>query len=152
MRKIIVALGIVMVVGLSGTGLYLGTREDLVATGRLSEALLRASPDASELTAVFSQYLPADMALSNRQALLDENGFACSVESAEVEGSRYLRCLRPTQSTGYCQGINYYAYESASGEIIETLGSPYDASRERNLLGRCDGPRQEYQTGQGSEE
>ena len=84
MRKIIVAMAIVMVVGLSGTGLYLGTREDLVATGGLSQALLRASPDASELTAVFSQYLPADMALSDRQALLDENGFACSVEAAEV--------------------------------------------------------------------
>lgn len=147
MRKTIVPMAIVMVAGLGGTGLYLITREDPVAIGELSEALLTASLDASELTAVFSQYLPADMALSDRQVLLDQNGFRCSVQAANVEGSSYLRCLRPTQDTGYCQGINYYAYETVDGEIIETLGSSYDVSRDRNLLGRCDGPRQEYQTG-----
>jgi hypothetical protein len=150
MGKTMVTLAIVAVLGLGGAGLYLGTRESSAAVGELSEALLRVPSDATALTAVFSQYLPADMALSERQALLDKNGFRCSVEAANVEGSRYLRCLRPTQNSGYCQGINYYAYETADGEIIETLGSPYDANRERNLLGQCDGPRQEYHMRRGS--
>ncbi len=152
MRKTMVTIAVVVVAGLGGAGLFLSTREDPVATGELSEALLTAPSDASELTAVFSRYLPADMPLAAREALLDENGFECSVEEANVEGSRYLRCLRPTQSTGYCRGINYYAYETVDGRIIETLGSPYDASGERNLLGQCGSPRQEYLTGRGSGE
>ena len=87
------------------------------------------------------------MTLSNRQSLLDENGFRCSVEPANVEGSHYLSCLRPTPGTGYCRGITYYAYETADGAIIETLGSAYDAGRDRDLLGQCGGPRDEYRTG-----
>ncbi len=152
MRKTMVTIGLVVVAGLGGAGLYMNTREDPVATGELSEALLMAPSDASELTAVFSRYLPADMPLADREALLDQNGFRCSVEEATVEGSRYLRCLRPIQSTGYCRGIYYYAYATSNGRIIETLGSPYDASGERNLLGQCGSPRQEYLAGRRSGE
>jgi hypothetical protein len=147
MRKTMMTVAVVAVAALGAVGLYLGTREEAVARGELSEALVAAPSDASALTAVFSQYLPTDMTLSDRQSLLDENGFRCSVEPANVEGSHYLSCLRPTPGTGYCRGITYYAYETADGAIIETLGSAYNAGRDRDLLGQCGGPRDEYRTG-----
>lgn len=147
MRKTTMTIAIVVAAALGGTCLYLSIREHPVATEELSQALLATPSDASALTAVFSQFLTADMDLSDRQATLAENGFRCSIETANVEGSRYLRCLRPTQNTGYCQGINYYAYETLDGEILESLGSAYDASGERNVLGQCNGPRDEYLTG-----
>lgn len=147
MRKTTMIMAIVVATALGGTGLYLSTREHPVATEELSEALLATPSDASALTAIFSRVLTSDMDLRDRQATLEENGFRCSIEAANVEGSRYLRCLRPTRNTSYCQGIKYYAYETLDGEIIETLGSAYDASGDRNVLGQCTGPRDEYLTG-----
>ena len=53
MRKTMMTVAVVAVAALGAVGLYLGTREEAVARGELSEALLAAPSDASALTAVF---------------------------------------------------------------------------------------------------
>lgn len=138
-------VGIIAAAGIGAGGLFAASMVELpIAEGELSTALLSSSQDEAALTAVFARFLASEPRLEDRQAVLERNGFRCRIKSAQVEGSRYLTCLRPMEGTGYCKGINYYSYETAEGEIIETLGSSFDATGKKNFLGQCTTARQEY--------
>jgi hypothetical protein len=144
MRKSGWVVATLAVVALAGVGLYsLLLREEPLPRGDLIDALLEETEN-NRLTEVFARFVPAEAGFEEQAAVLLANGFRCGVVPASVEGSRYLTCDRPIEGTGYCQGFRYYSYQSATNEVIETLGSAFDGNRNRNFLGRCDDARQNY--------
>ncbi|RDE07642.1 hypothetical protein DVH29_15620 [Pelagibacterium lacus] len=133
--------------GLVGAAVLYGSvfHEVPLAKGALFEALVEASEGGEDnLTEVFAPFVAADDPLEDRVPPLLANGFRCDMRPASVEDSTMLVCRRPLEGTRYCQGFFYFAYQTASGEIIETLGSTYDARRRANAWGQCDNNREAF--------
>lgn len=146
MRRPAIVLASLAALALAGAAIYgLALREEPLARGELVSAI-QAQPDDDRLTEVFARFVPAGAGLSDQASVLYENGFRCAVQPATVEGARYLTCDRPLEGTGYCQGFRYYAYQTATGEIIDVLGSAYNARRDQNFFGRCEEARQHFFT------
>jgi len=143
-RKWVVALVALAGIGLAAVAVYgLVLREEPLARSQLVEALLQA-PDENRLTDVFARFVPVKASLDEQVPALVASGFRCGINPANVDGSTYLTCDRPIEGTGYCRGFRYYSYQTATGEIIDVLGSAFDRTRDRNVLGRCEDLRQHF--------
>lgn len=147
MRKAMAGGVLILAAGLVGGAAFYGSvfYEQPLAKGELFEALVQASEGGEDnLTEVFAPFVAADAPLDDRVAPLLANGFRCDLRPANVEGSTMLVCRRPLEGSRYCQGFFYFSYETASGEIIETLGSAYDARGRANSFGLCDNNREAF--------
>lgn len=143
MRKAMAGGVLILAAGLVGGAAVF--YEQPLAKGELFEALVQASEGGEDnLTEVFAPFVAADAPLDDRVAPLLANGFRCDLRPANVEGSTMLVCRRPLEGSRYCQGFFYFSYETASGEIIETLGSAYDARGRANSFGLCDNNREAF--------
>lgn len=141
MRLILPILAALVVLVLGGLGYWYFLHEEQRLTGPLTEALLEVREPGErrqELDAVFARFVPEDAPLAERVPTLAANGFECSLRPANVAGSTILTCIRPTEGSRNCEGFLYYGYETAAGEIIETMGTTFFVSEARRVLGRCD--------------
>lgn len=146
MRKPVMFIASLAAVALAGAALFgFALREEPLPRGELLEALL-AEADDDRLTEVFARFIPTEAGFADQAPVLFANGFRCATIPASVEGSQYLSCDRPIEGTGYCEGVRYYAYQTAAGDITDVLGSSYNARRNQNVLGRCEEARQHFFT------
>lgn len=93
--------------------------------------------DAADLTATIDAHIPRQTPLEARRAVLQRNGFDCAIRPARVPGSRELSCRRPIEGQRYCQRINYFAYQTGAGEIMESLAALYKVGGRDMVWGRC---------------
>ncbi len=135
---------IIVVLLLACAAIYGGWRfwfhEEPRATGPLAAELLAhvaKGGDARELTDTIDAHIPRQTKLDARMAVLQRNGFDCAIRPARVAGSQELSCRRPIEGQHYCQRINYFAYQTAAGEIIESLAALYEVNNRDKLFGRC---------------
>ena len=128
------------VIAASVAGYLYWFHEEPRSSGALTEALL-AHVDPNEprqiLDEVAASHFAAEAPITERQAILEENGFDCVIRPANIEGNEILSCRRPIEGTRYCNGFNFYAYQSAAGEIIESLMSAYRVPDQDKAWGRC---------------
>lgn len=120
-------------------------REPSLPEGALFLALVEAAEQEQEdLGPVFARFVPPDAPLTERIEPLAANGFSCALRPAYVEGSTILTCLRPLAGRGFCKGFNYFSYQTATGEIIETVGTSFEARGRANMFGQCENNRSAF--------
>lgn len=142
MRNRIVLITALVLVGLAAMyGSYrYWVYEEPRATGPLAEELLaRFDPDdrGQILDDVIDAHIDPAALLVERRATLEANGFDCVIRPALVAGSEIISCRRPIEGRHYCDRINYYAYQTAAGEIIESLASTFRVADSDKIFGRC---------------
>ncbi|WP_161391964.1 hypothetical protein [Croceibacterium xixiisoli] len=114
--------------------------EEPRASGPLAAELLAhvaEGGDSGKLTATIDAHIPRQTPLDARLTVLERNGFDCAIRPARVAGSRELSCRRPVEGQRYCQRINYFAYQTGAGEILESLAALYKVSSRQMVWGRC---------------
>lgn len=148
-RKAGVAILLVAIIAgvVTASYLALAPREEPLPSGPLTQALLAYEGDETrraDLDSIFARFVSPTAPLKDRVPTLIANGFRCSLAAANVDGSTILSCTRPTEGTGYCRGFIYYAYETATGEILETRGTNFEADRNADRSGQCDNNRSSF--------
>ena len=140
MRLLAVILPLFVVTAVAVAGYFYWLHEEPRATGSLAEALLaRVDPDEGEqnLDEVANAFFGDQAPIAERRAILETNGFDCVISPANVAGSEILSCRRPIEGRHYCDRFNIYVYQTAAGEIVESLVSTYRVSQQDKILGRC---------------
>lgn len=134
---------IVLLITIAAAG-YGGYRywlhEEPRAMGPLARALIeRFDPDQNQqpLDDVIDAHIDPQAPIAERMAVLEENGFDCALRPAQVAGNEILSCRRPIEGQRYCDRIHYYAYQTAAGEIAESVASTYRVSEQDRSFGRC---------------
>lgn len=132
-------LALVLFAALAG-GFFYWFYEGPRATGPLSQALLeRFDPTERRevVNDVFAAHMNVGAPIVEQRAILESNGFDCIIGPSRAPGSQMLSCRRPVEGRRYCDQVNYFAYETAAGEIIESLGSTFRVRNQDRVLGRC---------------
>nr|WP_314261630.1 hypothetical protein [uncultured Devosia sp.] len=110
------------------------------ASGPLSQALLERF-DPSEGQQVVNDVLAAHMdvgaPVDEQRTTLESNGFDCATSLVHETGAQLLTCRRPIEGRRYCDSVRYVAYETAVGDIIQSLGATTRVSNRDRMLGRC---------------
>ena len=115
-------------------------REEARATGPLAEALLAhfdPNEDEQILDDVANDFFGRQTSIADRRAILETEGFDCVIRPANIAGNEILSCQRPIEGRLYCDRFNFYAYQTAEGEVIESLMSTHRMAQQDRILGRC---------------
>ena len=140
MRLLAVILPLFWVTVVAIAGYFYWLHEEPRATGPLADALLaRFDPneDGQILDAVANDFFGDQAPIADRRVILETSGFDCIIRPANVAGNEILSCRRPIEGRHYCDRFNFYAYQTAAGEVVESLVSTYRVAQRDRILGRC---------------
>lgn len=100
-----------------------------------------AAFDPEDRRQVFNDIVAAhvDIAapVTEQLSTFENNGFDCAISPVPETGAKMLNCRRPVDGRRYCDLFRYLAYETADGEIIESLAHSFTIPSRERTLGHC---------------
>ncbi|KAA0971841.1 hypothetical protein FPY71_01540 [Aureimonas fodinaquatilis] len=121
-------------------GYFFWFYEEPRAIGPLAQEMIEQfepSTRDQEFNAVVDAYITPEMRIAERQKIFNANGFDCFIRPAGVVGSEVLACRRPIEGRRHCDRLIYYAYQTSSGEVIESLAVGSSVKARDRAFGRC---------------